>query len=102
MTEELKVGDWVEITEEVEDSCGEQIGDRGIVMEIAGNKVLMYHVTMEREQGWSYLHRRGGKAQERIKMGLITEEEARSKNFWWYWQDVITKVNRQQPIKWID
>lgn len=102
MTEELKVGDWIEFTEEVADTCGEQVGDRGIVMEVTDNKVLVYHVTMERARGWSYYYRREAYARSRIEMGLITKEEAMSSRFWWYFKDVVTKVTRQQKIEWID
>ena len=102
MNTDFQVGQHVEITRVARDSCGEVVGDRGLVIKVGDYDVLIYHLTMERDNGWSIGSYSSHYTEELKNMGIITDEEADRRRFWWYRKDEVARVSQQPKIEWID
>ena len=102
MAYEFRLGDTVEFVGHRVESCGEQIGDRGIALRENGNTVLVYHLTMTEDAGWSAGSRYIAGVEDWIAQGLITEQEAYRRRFWWYYKDEVARASRRNTITWIE
>lgn len=98
MKQRFEIGDRVRITHLDSDTCGEEIGDTGVVVETAPLKAVVFFDNPDVD-AWFFFSRWDSDAPA-IKENIITTEQANESRCWWVMND---RLEIARPIiDWIE